>query len=45
MRRTRSGSEPSAPTARAEELMEVLKRSVEEAKAKKADTDDRRQTG
>jgi len=37
--------EPSSPTARAEELMEILKRSVEEAKAKNADTRDRRQTG
>jgi DNA end-binding protein Ku len=37
--------EPSGPMARAEELMEILKRSVEEAKAKNAATRDRRQTG
>ena len=39
------GSQPSTTTARAEELMEALKRSVEEAKAKKADSRDRRRAG
>ena len=38
-------AEPTAPTARAEELMETLKRSVEAAKAKKTGTDDARRAG
>ena len=39
------GSQPSTTTARAEDLMEALKQSVEEARAKKADTRDRRRAG